>query len=414
MTPADEHLRPEPGSIADLYSEPGFGVENLPYASFAPPGGNPQLGVRIGFRVLGVSAIVQSDGTASQSLLKAVDGHNLDGLLMAGRSTWDELRGLITKQLVSADATSTLESYDLHDVTLFMPFTVADYVDFYASEHHATNVGRIFRPDQLPLTSNWKHLPIGYHGRSGTIVVSGTEIPRPKGLRPEPEGFPSFGPTRKLDIEAEIGFVIGGSAPGGEVSLSDAQNFIFGSVLVNDWSARDIQAFEYVPLGPFLGKSFATSISPWVVPIAALASALVEPPPRDENLAAYLDDSRSPAFGLDIDLEVAIDDVIVSRPPFASMYWTPAQMLAHMTVNGASLRSGDFFASGTVSGPGKEQRGSLLELTWNGTDPLAMPTGEKMSFLEDGAYVVIGATAPGPLGTRIGFGEVSGRIMPPT
>ncbi|SDW87728.1 fumarylacetoacetate hydrolase [Arthrobacter sp. cf158] len=414
MITTDVQLRPQPGSVADLNAQPGFGAENLPYASFAPYGEDPRLGVRIGNKILGVAAAVEYDGRRSQALVNAVLGQNLDGLLKAGRPIWDELRAMLTQQVTSAEAASSLEVHDLRDVSLFMPFTVADYVDFYASEHHATNVGRIFRPDQRPLTTNWKYLPIGYHGRSGTIVASGTEIVRPKGLRPEPKGSPTFGPSRKLDIEAEVGFVIGGAAPQGEVKLADTENHIFGTVLVNDWSARDIQAFEYVPLGPFLGKSFATSISPWVVPMAALSCASIEPPTRDADLAEYLDDGSARASGLDISLEISINNKLVSRPPFASMYWTPAQMLAHMTVNGASLRPGDFFASGTVSGPGRDQRGSLLELTWNGRDPLTLTDGGKMCFLEDGAEVVIRATAPGPSGTSICFGEVAGRIVPAT
>ncbi|TDL34017.1 fumarylacetoacetate hydrolase family protein [Arthrobacter nitrophenolicus] len=404
----------EPGSIADKYSRPGFGVENLPYASFAPNGAGPRLGVRIGEKVLDVAAMVQSNGGGSPALLRSVGGPNLDALLEAGRGVWDELRLLITRQVASAEAGAVLEVYSLDEVKLFMPFTVADYVDFYASEHHATNVGRIFRPNQAPLTPNWKHLPIGYHGRAGTIVPSGTDIPRPKGLRPEPGGNPSFGPSRKLDIEAEIGFVIGGGAPASEVKVEDAGQHIFGAVIVNDWSARDIQAYEYVPLGPFLGKSFATSISAWVMPMAALASAFVKPPKREEGLAKYLNDDSSPPFGLDISLEVFVDGDLVSTPPFASMYWTPAQMLAHMTVNGATLRCGDFFASGTVSGPEKHQRGSFLELSWNGTEPLVLPGGREFRFLEDGNEIVIRATAPGLSGAPINFGEVSGRIRPAT
>jgi fumarylacetoacetase len=403
------------GSIAAQYATPGFGIENLPYASFAPGAGqDPRLGVRIGGQVLDVAAALADDGGASAAVRAAVAGPNLDLLLSAGRPVWDELRARLTALLGSADAAPALQPH-LHSVDaveLRMPFTVADYVDFYASENHATNVGRIFRPDQAPLTPNWKHLPIGYHGRAGTVVPSGTDVPRPKGLRPEPEGTPSFGPSRRLDIEAEVGFVLGGSAPAGEVKLADAGNHLFGVVLVNDWSARDIQAFEYVPLGPFLGKSFATSISLWVVPMAALEAARVAPPAREKALASYLDDSAAEPWGLDISLEVALDGQTVSRPPFATMYWTPAQMLAHMTVNGAGLRSGDFFASGTVSGTEKDQRGSFLELSWSGKEPLPLDNGKELTFLEDKNEVVIRATAPGPDGSVIDFGEVAGRILP--
>jgi fumarylacetoacetase len=413
----------ESGSIAARYATEGFGLGNLPYASFAPAGGEPRLGVRIGNHVLDVAAALSgSPGVtdrgdhdkASSELLAAVGGPNLDRLLAAGRPVWDALRAGLTGLLGSNNAAEGLAPL-LHEVAavqLFLPFTVADYVDFYASENHATNVGRIFRPDQAPLTPNWKHLPIGYHGRAGTIVPSGTTIARPKGLRPEPGGVPSFGPCRKLDIEAEVGFVVGGNKPAGEAGLKDARDHLFGVVLVNDWSARDIQAFEYVPLGPFLGKSFGTSMSLWVVPLAALDAARVAPPARENPLAGYLDDAATEPWGFAIALEVELDGEVISRPPFAGMYWTAAQMLAHMTVNGAGLRSGDFFASGTVSGTEKDQRGSFLELSWSGKEPLVLASGQEVSFLEDGHEVIIRGTAPGADGTVISFGGVAGRIVP--
>jgi fumarylacetoacetase len=300
-------------------------------------------------------------------------------------------------------------------VEMLLPFTPADYVDFYASEHHATNVGKIFRPDQAPLLPNWHHLPIGYHGRSSTLVASGTPIVRPKGLLPTaPGAAPQFGACRRLDIEAEIGYVVGGSAPHGEVTLEQADDFVFGLVLVNDWSARDIQAFEYVPLGPFLGKSFATSVGAWVVPLEALDAARTATPERVQQLAPYLDDSASAPWGFDLSLAVEIDSQTVSRPPFAQMYFSGAQMLAHMSVNGAAIGVGDFFASGTVSGPDKDQFGSLLELTWGGKEPLLLADGRQMTFLEDGQNVTITATAPGPNGSIIDFGAVTGRIAPAT
>jgi fumarylacetoacetase len=414
MTSTPKPLSVESGSIGAQYATAGFGLENLPYASFVPAHGPARLGVRIGDRVVDVAAALQHDQGTPAAVSAAAAGPNLDLLLAAGRRIWDELRARLTDLLASATAAPALqpELYHLDSVELRLPFTVADYVDFYASECHATNVGRIFRPDQAPLTPNWKHLPIGYHGRSGTVVASGADITRPKGLRPEPGGLPTFGPSRKLDIEAEVGFVLGGSAPAGEVKLTDASDHIFGAVLVNDWSARDIQAFEYVPLGPFLGKSFATSISPWVVPMTALKAARVSPPARQTALAPYLDDSVTEPWGLNISLEVVLDGQTVSRPPFASMYWTSAQMLAHMTVNGAGLRAGDFFASGTVSGPNRSQRGSFLELSWSGKEPLVLDNGKEFTFLEDDNEVSISGTAPGPHGSFINFGEVTGRILP--
>ena len=294
-----------------------------------------------------------------------------------------------------------------------LPFTVADYVDFYSSRDHASNVGRIFRPQSSPLPAAWTRLPMGYHGRSGTVVPSGTDIVRPSGLRRVGDDV-EFGPSIRLDIEVELGFVVGvPSSLGVPVPTSAFPDHVFGVVVLNDWSARDIQAFEYVPLGPFLGKSFATSISPWVVPLAALDAARIEPPPAmadDPPLADYLRDDEP--WGLDITFEVSWNDTVVSRPPFASMSWTAAQQLAHLTVNGASLRTGDLYASGTVSGPVREQRGSFLELSWNGAEPVTLDDGRTRTFLEDGDTVTISATAPGPDGRRLGLGSVTGTIVP--
>jgi fumarylacetoacetase len=284
-------------------------------------------------------------------------------------------------------------------------------VDFYASEQHASNLGRLFRPDAEPLLPNWKHLPVGYHGRSGTVVVSGTDIVRPSGQRKGPgDPAPVFGPSVRLDIEAELGFVVGvGSPLGSPIPTGDFAAHVFGALLVNDWSARDLQAWEYVPLGPHLGKSFATSVSPWVVPLAALDSARVPLPGQDPQPLPYLREASS--WGLDIDLSVSWNGVEVSRPPYRSMYWSPAQMLAHMTVNGASTRTGDLFASGTVSGPERGQRGAFIELTWGGAQPVIVNGGPR-TFLLDGDEVTITATAPGAAGGRIGFGEVTGTIRP--
>jgi fumarylacetoacetase len=290
---------------------------------------------------------------------------------------------------------------------------VADYVDFYASEQHATNLGKMFRPGSDPLTPNWKHLPIGYHGRAGTVIVSGSPVVRPCGQRRTPQGETVFGPSTRLDIEAELGVVVGTpSVRGRPVPLADFDRHVFGACIVNDWSARDIQAWEYVPLGPFLGKSFATSISPWIVPLPALAHARTAPPAREPRPLPYLDDTDAEPWGLDVELEVRLNGHPVSRPPFAGMYWTAAQQLAHMTVNGASLRTGDLFASGTVSGPEPGQRGSFIELSWNGTSPITLPDGSTRTFLGDGDEVVVAGSARGPDGTRIGLGEVRGRVLP--
>jgi fumarylacetoacetase len=305
--------------------------------------------------------------------------------------------------------------FDLAAVELHLPVEIADYVDFYSSEHHAANLGRILRPGTEPLTPNWKHLPIGYHGRAGTVVVSGTPVIRPCGQLPGEEG-PAFGPSRRLDVEAEVGFVVGVPTRAGErVPVAGFPDHVFGVCLVNDWSARDVQAWEYRPLGPFLGKSFLTSVSPWVVPLAAplaaLEAARVAPPVRDPEPLPYLRDGEHP-WGLDLTLELRVNGELVSRPPFAGTYWTGAQQLAHLTVNGASLRTGDLFASGTVSGSGRDQVGSLIELSDGGRQPIRLADGTTRTFLEDGDVVTIAATAPGPDGAVIGYGEVSGRVLP--
>ena len=371
--------------------ESDFPVENLPYGVFSRPGQEARVGVAIGDAVLDLAPVLDDEVFAQPSL---------NGFLRQGRSRWRDVRERVTDLLTSPTAHVEQHLVPRDDVQLHLPFEVADYVDFYASLEHASNVGRMFRPDQEPLTPNWRWLPIGYHGRAGTVVVSGTPVVRPCGQRrPSTDAPPTYGPTRKLDIEAEVGFVVGTPSRLGEpVALDAVREHVFGVVLLNDWSARDIQAWEYVPLGPFLGKSFATSISPWVVPLDALDAAMTAPPSQQPEPPAYLRGEQQ--WGLDIALEVRLNDTVISRPPFRGMYWTSAQMLAHLTANGASLRTGDLFASGTVSGSEREQRGSLLELSWNGTEPLQLTDGSVRSFLEDGDTVRIAATASGAGGVR--------------
>ena len=384
-----------------------FGPHHLPYGSFSIGAGQARLGVRIGEQVLDVE---QAAGICHVDARPYVGG-NLSRLLAEGPDTWASTRTWLTELIADDSKAEALAPFvhDLDEVTLHLPFAVADYVDFYASEHHASNVGRIFRPDGEPLTPNWKHLPIGYHGRSSTVVVSGTDIRRPQGQRKAPsDAAPSFGPSIKLDIEAELGFVVGGATRLGEsLSVAEATDHLFGVVLLNDWSARDLQAWEYVPLGPFLGKSFATTVSAWVTPMVALADARVDLPTQDPEPLPYLQGEQ--AKGLDIDYEVEWNGTVVSRPPYRTMYWAPEQMLAHMTVNGARVSPGDLFGSGTVSGPEKDTRGSFLELSWNGTEPLTLDDGSTRSFLEDGDTVVLRATAEG-VGGPISLGECSGRI----
>ncbi|MFJ5706441.1 MULTISPECIES: fumarylacetoacetase [unclassified Streptomyces] len=402
-------------SPLDLAEGDPFGAHNLPYGVFttADEPGRRRLGVRIGGYVLDAGAAALALGSPYASLLAQP---SLDALLAAGRTAWRDVRRALTAWVTVPAHRPEIEPllHPLDAVTLHLPYTVADYVDFYASEHHATNVGRMFRPDGEPLTPNWKHLPIGYHGRAGTVVVSGTDVVRPSGQRKTPaDAAPVFGPSVKLDIEAEVGFLVGTpSELGRPVPLGAFRDHVFGLTLLNDWSARDVQAWEYVPLGPFLGKSFQTSVSAWVTPLEALDAARTAPPARDFPLLPYLDDAaEEEPGGFDVRISVEINGEVVAEPPFSTMYWTAAQQLAHMTVNGASLRTGDLYGSGTVSGPEVGQRGSLLELTWNGRDALEL-AGGKRTFLEDGDEVVLTAWAPGPDGTRVGLGEVRGRIAP--
>ena len=386
-----------------------FGVQTLPYGVI-DPGSGPQPAVRIGERALPLRPATEALLPEHAALF---DAGSLDAFLAAGPDTWAAVRSAATGWLTDPQYRSVIEPLllPLAGCRAVLPFTVADYVDFYASEQHASNVGQIFRPGSPPLTPNWKHLPIGYHGRAGTVVVSGTDVRRPNGQRKVGEAV-EFGRCLRLDIEAEVGYVVGVGADR-PVPVSGFEQHVFGIVLVNDWSARDIQAWEYVPLGPFLGKSFATSVSAWITPLAALGSARVPPVARDPKPLPYLDDTAAD-WNLDLQLEVRLNGELISRPPYASMYWSPPQMLAHLTVNGATLRTGDLYASGTVSGTEPDQRGSLLELSWGGAEPLTLSDGATRTFLEDGDQVNITATAPGPEGTRVGIAEVSGTIRPAT
>ncbi|MEV4755705.1 fumarylacetoacetase [Micromonospora sp. NPDC049559] len=386
-----------------------YGTHNLPYGVFRHAGRAPRIGVRVADFVLDL------DGAEAAELILAGGALRrpvLNEFMALGRAQWAAVRERIVVLLTDPGHRAAVEPLlvPLAEVELVLPFEVGDYVDFYSSEHHASNVGQILRPGQPPLLPNWRHLPIGYHGRAGTVVVSGTPVARPRGQRRGSDG-PVFGPSARLDIEAEVGFVVGIPSPlGARVPVAKLAQYVFGVVLVNDWSARDIQAWEYQPLGPFLGKSFATSVSPWVVPLDALAGAWVPAPPQDPPVLDYLRDV--PHLGLDLRLAVDWNGTRVSEPPFASMYWTPAQQLAHLTVNGAALRTGDLYASGTVSGPARGQVGSFLELTWGGTEPVTLADGTTRTFLVDGDTVVISATAAGPDGTTVGLGEVAGTVLP--
>jgi fumarylacetoacetase len=400
-----------------------FGPANLPYGTVLPrAGGRPRVAVRIGDHLVDLDA-AQRAGLLPPELPDRVFAGSLNGFMATGRHAWQATRRRLLDLL--ADGASRRADVEgcvlaLDDVEVLLPFEVADYVDFYSSEHHARNMGLIFRPDAEPLLPNWKHLPVGYHGRSATVVVSGEPVPRPVGLAAAPGEAPERRPSRMLDIELELGAVVGtGNARGTRIGVDDAADHVFGFVLLNDWSARDLQAFEYVPLGPFLGKSFATTISPWVVTLDALRPFLVPGPTQDPEPSPYL--RGGAPWGIDLRLEVSLaspsmrgegDELVVSRTSFRDMYWTFAQQLAHLTGNGASSRTGDLYGSGTVSGPEAGSYGSLLELTWRGRDRLTLPTGETRAFLEDGDTVTLTGWAGDGAG-RVGFGPCAGTILPP-
>ncbi len=383
-----------------------YGPHNLPYGVFDSGDGRRRIGVRLGDHVLDLDRAEAAELILAGGALREP---TLNVLMSLGPAQWSAVRARIVELVTEQYQQVQDLLVPLTEVALHLPFAVADYVDFYSSEHHAANVGRILRPGQQPLLPNWRHVPIGYHGRAGTVVVSGTQIGRPAGQL----GAGRFGPSARLDIEAEVGFVVGVPTELGErVSVNDLADYVFGVVLVNDWSARDIQAWEYQPLGPFLGKSFATSVSAWVVPLEALAHAWTPAPEQDPPVLDYL--APAERNGLDLRLRVDWNGTTVSEPPFAGMYWTPAQQLAHLTVNGASVRTGDLFASGTVSGPSRGETGSFLELSWGGTEPVKLADGSTRTFLQDGDTVTITATAPGPDGRAVGLGEVTGTITPAT
>lgn len=382
-----------------------FPIQNLPFATFRRPDeANPALGVAIGHQVLDVT--------------EAFDIDSIETLMSMPRARRAELRRRISGFLARHSSAAETLLTPMDSAELLLPCEIRDYTDFYASIHHATNVGRMFRPGH-PLLPNYKWLPVGYHGRASSVVVSGTPVRRPWGQTSEnPAGPPVYAPSRRLDYELELGAFAGpGNALGEPIPVNEAAGHLVGVCLLNDWSARDIQTWEYQPLGPFLSKSFATSISPWVVTMEALEPFRRSGEPRPESdpqPLPHLTGSEPGAF--DITLEVWLRSarmqapMRVSRGSFASMYWTLAQMVAHHTSNGCPMRAGDLIGSGTVSGPEKGNRGCLLEMTWRGTEPLELPTGEVRRFLEDGDEVILRGWCEAPGFRRIGLGECRGVV----
>lgn len=424
MAPLDSSLR----SFVDVPANSDFSIHNLPLGIFRPRAlARPRVGIAIGELVLDLSVLVERCLFTGPEMRDTYVFHEpeLNAFLSMGPPAWREARRRIT-ELLSADESALRDDAGLRDacllraasVEMLLPARIGDYTDFYSSREHATNVGTMFRGPDNALQPNWLHLPVGYHGRSSSIVVSGTDIRRPSGQsKADDADRPEYGPSRLMDFELEMGFLVGpGNDLGRPIPIDRADEHIFGLVLVNDWSARDLQKWEYVPLGPFLGKSFATSISPWVVTLDALEPFRCDGPAQDDpEPLPYLRHTGRCAY--DIRLEVLLQSEAMDSPAtiatsnFKYMYWTMCQQLAHHTVNGCNLRPGDLLASGTISGPARNERGSMLELSWRGTEPLELPTGESRKFLADGDTVVIRGHCEGP-GVRVGFGEVRGTLLP--
>lgn len=418
--------------IASANDHPEFPIQNLPFGIFSPPGGMPRGGVAIGDMILDIQGCLNAGllaGPAARAA-EAASGRTLNALMALGPAARVALRRRLADLLdEDSEDAATVEKlvYLADDCTLHMPAAVGDYTDFFAGIHHARNAGRQFRPE-TPLLPNYKYLPVGYHGRASSLRVSGTEVRRPRGQRrPSRQETPDFGPSRNLDYELELGIWIGpGNALGTPIPLAEAHTHIAGYCLLNDWSARDIQGWEAQPLGPFLAKNFATTISPWIVTPEALAPFRIPPMPREEGdppLMAYLDDPGDRAHGaFDMTIEALLltarmraegtAPATLTHTNAMHLYWTAAQMVAHHTVGGCNLQPGDLFGSGTISGPGREGFGSLLEITNGGREPLTLPNGEVRRFLDDGDELILRGHCERPGRARIGFGEARARILP--
>ncbi|HUY33875.1 MAG TPA: fumarylacetoacetase [Pirellulales bacterium] len=414
-------------SFVPVAPESHFPIQNLPYGVFRPrAGGAPRAGVAIGELVLDLSVLERAGllETAVHGGEKIFDRGSLNAFMALPRDAWRRARERISLLLrddqpaLRDDATLRREALVRQaEIEMLLPVEIGDYTDFYSSKEHATNVGTMFRGAENALPANWLHLPIAYHGRAGSVVVSGTDLHRPRGqTKADTAAAPSFGPSDAVDFELEMGCFIGQGNPLGEpIAVERAVEHVFGLVLVNDWSARDIQKWEYVPLGPFLAKNFGTSISPWVVPLDALEPFRVAGPEQDPPPLDYLKSPGNPSF--DIRLEVRLQSPAMPQPQricasnYRHLYWNLAQQVAHHTVNGCNLRTGDLLAGGTISGPTSDSRGSLLEITWGGKQPLELSGGEIRRFLADGDRVTMSAWCQGD-GYRVGFGEVTGKLLP--
>ncbi|MDX1913073.1 MAG: fumarylacetoacetase [Saprospiraceae bacterium] len=396
-----------------------FSLQNLPFGVFHTGDGRPRAGMAIGDYIVDLAAAADAGLFGKRRFfLKLFSQPTLNDLIAQGKPLSQRIRRKVQNWLMQAQAPENAARLltDRRNATMLMPLNVPNYTDFYSSIEHATNVGKMFRPDN-PLLPNWRWIPVGYHGRASSIVVSGTPIRRPSGQILPPGGAPDtpvYAASRQLDFELEMAFVIGKESTLGEpIPVEKAEDYIFGLVLFNDWSARDIQRWEYVPLGPFLGKNFGSSISPWIVPLEALKPFRVKGPQQKPAPLSYL--QAKGAKNVDIHLEVALTspknnvETVISRSNTRYLYWSMAQQLAHHTVNGCNVQVGDLLASGTISGPTPDSFGSMLELSWGGKNPIPLKDGSTRTFLEDGDTVTLRGWA-GEGETRVGFGEVSGMV----
>lgn len=398
-----------------------FPIQNLPYGIFKIGNGAPRAGVAIGEQILDLSLLFEG-GFLSNCGLPAKNVFAADTLneyIALGKPVWAAVRKRLT-ELLTAGNTEINNNAGLlakqADAQMLMPVFVPDYTDFYSSAEHASNVGKMFRPDQAPLLPNWKHIPVGYHGRASSIFVSGTDFHRPKGqFKPPTADKPVFGPSKRLDIELEMAFIIGkGNEIGTSIATADAEDHMFGMVLFNDYSARDIQNWEYVPLGPFLGKNFFSSVSPWIVTMDALAPFRVDGPVQDVEVLDYLKFSGKKSFDIQLDVYLTTEsgaESLICHSNHKYLYWNVAQQLAHHTINGCNMRVGDMCASGTISAPDENGFGSMLELSWAGTKPLTLSDGSQRTFLEDNDSITIKGFCEKD-GLRIGFGQVTNKVLP--
>ncbi|UOO91144.1 fumarylacetoacetase [Vitreoscilla massiliensis] len=398
-----------------------FPLQNLPYGVFQPQGAAARVGVAIGEQVLDLAAL-EAAGVLQAGSEPVFNQASLNAFIALGRPVWQQVRARL-QQLLSADCAELRDNADLRakafylqaDVAMLLPIEVPGYTDFYSSKEHAYNVGCMFRDPKNALMQNWSELPIGYNGRASSVVVSGTDLVRPSGQIKLPnEERPVFSACRKLDFELETGFIVGKATALGEpIAIEEAENHIFGMVLLNDWSARDIQQWEYVPLGPFNSKTFGTSISPWVVTLEALEPFRCASPVQEPQPLPYLRENTPNNYDIKLQVAIAADgsETVISNTNFKYMYWSMMQQLTHHTIAGCNVRVGDLMGSGTISGPDKDSRGSLLELTWNTTEPLTLVNGEQRGFLQDGDTLIMRGHCEQD-GLRIGFGEVRGTVLP--